>query len=62
MYQCIDVALIYPILDDEMAFFPVLRRPGRQRWTRVAFTNPGDAMLYGFEVARRFARLYAGAG
>ncbi len=61
LYQVSDVFPVYPVLDDRMVFFVMLRRPGRSRWARVAFTNPGDALLYGAEVARRFARMYAGA-
>jgi hypothetical protein len=58
MYECIDVFPVYPVLDERMVFFAVLRRPGRQRWTRAAFSNPGDAYLYGAEVARRWARMW----
>jgi hypothetical protein len=56
MYQVEEVFPVYPVLDDQMVFFAMLVRPGRRRWTRACFANPGDALVYGAEVARRFAR------
>jgi hypothetical protein len=56
MYQLIDVNLL--LLPEWVLFAPVLRRPGRQRWTRVWFLCPSDAMAYGRRVSNRFARWY----
>ena len=39
-------------------YFPVLRRPGRQRCTRLAFDAFAPAIVYGVLVAARYARMY----
>lgn len=55
-YQVIDILRIP--MGWEMVFFPVLRRPGRQRCTRLAFDAFAPAIVYGVLVAARYARMF----
>jgi hypothetical protein len=44
---------------DQVVYWPVMARPGRQRRTRCAFVKYGDAMDYGCELAFRYSRYIA---
>jgi len=37
-------------------YWPVFRRPGRQRRARVGFDNLNDALTYGLALERRYRR------
>lgn len=54
MYTCIDVYWL--ARGDQVVFWPVLRRPGRQRLTRLGFAHPIDAWWYGMAVQSRSER------
>lgn len=40
-------------------YWPVFRRPGRQRRARVGFDNLNDALTYGLMLERRYRRYVA---
>jgi hypothetical protein len=41
---------------DQVVYWPVMARPGRQRLSKCAFVNPGDAMDYGARLEQRYER------
>jgi hypothetical protein len=55
-YEAVDV---YWVISGERAiFWPVMRRPGRQRVTRLAFMHPGDAAIYGLRLQNRYEAIW----
>jgi hypothetical protein len=52
-YEVMDVYCL-----DQRAYFPVFRRPGRQRCGRLAFETPLMAYQYGLWVTARYIRIF----
>jgi len=57
LYELVDLYWIRLCEDREdlVVFWPVFRRPGRQRRSRLAFDHPSDASIYGMRVQARYA-------
>ena len=60
MYRLMEVCWVVFPRDLQVAFWPVLARPGRQRRTRLAFDHPAAAAVYGLAVARRYGLIFGG--
>lgn len=53
LYQAVDLYWV-ALKSGLVAFWPVMRRPGRQRVTRRAFDHPSDAAVYGLRLQNRY--------
>jgi hypothetical protein len=58
-YDVVDV-YCFALSTGLVAYWPVMARPGRQRFSRRAFVNEMDAVGYGLMLAERYEQIYQG--
>ncbi len=57
MYALVDLCW-QVIAEERVVFWPVFRKPGRQRKSRLAFDHPSEAAIYGLKLQNRYKSIW----